>query len=508
MKLFTAAQIRELDRLTIENEPISSIDLMERAADKIYDQLENLFFFEGEFLIIAGPGNNGGDALAVARKLLQAFFDVKCIFIHTGKISPDCELNLQRLRTLYPDAIIEQTDHFEAPVLEPETMIVDGLFGSGLSRPLTGIFAETVEWINTSGCTVVSIDIPSGLGSDEIREHSSESLVVKANFTFTFQFPKLTFLLPETGDFVGYWYILDIGINPEAITNTPARWYLIEKEDIEAIHRPVSKFAHKGTFGHALIVAGSRGMAGASVLASKAALKSGTGLVSVHGPECNRIIVQVTNPEVIFYSDVQENTISEIPRSEQYKAIAIGPGIGTSAETAKALAEFLSNYSQPCVLDADALNLIGLQPELIAKIPKYSILTPHPKEFDRMFGNYNNSLERINKASEMAQKYQLVIVLKGTHTATALPNGEIYFNSTGNYGMATAGSGDVLTGIIAGFLAQGFSPTEAALRAVYAHGLAGDYALDNETEQTLTASDIIANLSNAFVSIYNPERHK
>lgn len=508
MKLFTKTQIRELDRLTIENEPISSIDLMERTADKICRQVVSMFYYDATFLVIAGPGNNGGDALAATRILLQKGYRAQCILLHTGKLSPDCELNFQRLRTLYPHAIAEQTDRFEAPTTESATVIIDGLFGSGLSRTLTGIYAEAVQWINSTGYDVAAIDIPSGLGADEIGENLKEGLIVKATITMILQFPKLTFLLPETGDFVGLWAMIDIGIDPEAIKNTSTGWHLIESEDIKVFQKAISKFSHKGTFGHALIVAGSRGMAGASILASKAALKSGTGMVTVHGPECNRIIVQVANPEVIFDSDVQENIISQIPDTEKYQAVAIGPGIGTSTITAKALADFLSKQSKPCVLDADALNLISKQPELIAKIPQNSILTPHPKEFDRMFGPCNSTLERIHKASKIAQKHQWIIVLKGAYTATTLANGEVYFNSSGTYGMATAGSGDVLTGIIAGFMAQGFTSTEAALRAVFVHGKAGNLALNIETEQTLIASDIIANLNNAFVEIHDVDRFR
>ena len=501
MKIFSTKQIQLLDQYTIKNEPIESIDLMERAALAIKEQLVVQFPSNTEFLIFAGPGNNGGDALALARLLLEQSYKAQCILINTGKLSSDCATNLQRLKALYPNAICKQTVLFEAPLFNSETIIVDGLFGSGLSRSLSGIYADTVKWINSTDCVVVSIDIPSGLDGDHISENISEQVIIKADYTFTLQFPKLTFLLPETGDYPGYWKILNIGVHPDAIANTATNYYIISKEQATALQKVRSKFSHKGTFGHALIVAGNKGMAGASILAARAALKSGAGLVSVHGPECNRLIVQTSIPEVLFSSDSQDNEISSIPSTKKYSAIGIGPGIGTSAETAKALAEFLQNYSQPCVLDADALNLISLQPELINKIPQGSILTPHPKEFDRMFGKCANSLGRINKASEIAQQYQFIIVLKGTYTAIALPNGEIHFNSTGNSGMATAGCGDVLTGILTALLAQGYNSTDAAIFGVYIHGLAGDCALEQETEETLIASDIIAHLSNAFVKI-------
>ncbi|MFM2292427.1 MAG: hypothetical protein RIS29_2240 [Bacteroidota bacterium] len=506
MKIFSTKQIQLLDQYTIKNEPIASIDLMERAALAIKEQLVAQFPSNTEFLIFAGPGNNGGDALAVARLLLEQGHRTQCILINTGKLSSDCATNLQRLKALHPNAISEQTVQFEAPLFNSETIIVDGLLGSGLSRSLSGIYADTVNWINSTDCVVVTIDIPSGLDGDHIIENNPGQTIIKADYTYTLQFPKLTFLLPETGDFVGIWKTLDIDLHPEAIATTPTNWYMISHKKVTNIKKERSKFSHKGTYGHALIVAGSKGMAGASVLAAKAAMKSGAGLVSVHGPGCNRNIVQTCIAEAIFISDKNKRHISLVGEAPNYKTVAFGPGIGTSADTAFALQDFLQNYSQPCVLDADALNLISQQPELIDKIPKGSILTPHPKEFERMFGKCDTSLDRINKASEIAQQYQFIIVLKGTYTAIALPNGEIHFNSTGNSGMATAGSGDVLTGILTALMAQGYNSTDAAIFGVYIHGLAGDCALEQETEETLIASDIIAHLSNAFVKI-NDSKH-
>jgi NAD(P)H-hydrate epimerase len=497
MKFFSTSQIRQLDHYTIENESISSIDLMERAAQKLYLEVLRRVESDRQLLIFAGPGNNGGDALALARMLLQSTFNVQVILLHNGKLSADCETNRQRLATRFPTVVNEITSSFEAPLIEKNTIIIDGLFGSGLTRPLNGIFSDAVKWINESGCTVVSIDIPSGLQGEENVDLTVP--IVKASRTFSFQFPKLAFLLPECAEFVGNWEVLDIGIHPQAIAETASPFFYLEKSDIQSILKQRQKFSHKGTFGHALIVAGSRGMAGASVLASKAALRSGAGLVTVHGPRCNRTIVQTAIPEVIFHTDENKNIVTQLPTTENYTAIAIGPGTGTNAETARMLEQFLKLQKTPCILDADALNIIGQQPDILKLIPKNSILTPHPKEFERLLGeSCKNSFDRMQKASEMAQKQGLIIILKGAHTLIATPNGNMYFNSTGNSGMATAGSGDVLTGILAGLLAQGYSPEETAKLGVYIHGFAGDLALKAESEESLIAGDIINKLGDAF----------
>jgi NAD(P)H-hydrate epimerase len=510
MKFFSTSQIRELDKFTIENEPITSIDLMERAADVLYEKYLSTFSYLKSVCIFAGPGNNGGDALALARMLLHTSLDVKVILVHTGKLSVDCEINQKRLVEKYPDSLTELTSTFIAPEISPETIIVDGLFGSGLTRPLNSIFADAVKWMNQTACTVVSIDIPSGLQGEELPltpKGEQDIPIIKADYTFSFQFPKLAFLLPENGDFVGHWEVLDIGIHPQAIAETDSAFYYLEKSDIQSILKPRSSFSHKGTFGHALIVAGSRGMAGASVLSSKAALRSGAGLITVHGPKCNRIIVQTAVPEVIFQSDENKNTITQLPKTENFNAIAIGPGIGTNAETVKMLETFLKQKIKPCILDADALNIIGQNPHLLEFIPKNSILTPHPKEFERLLGeSCRTSYNRMQKASEMAQKLGLIIILKGANTLIATPDGKLHFNSTGNSGMATAGSGDVLTGILAGLLAQGYTPEETAKIGVFIHGYAGDLALKSESEESLIARDIVCNLGETFRAIKLPEQ--
>jgi hydroxyethylthiazole kinase-like uncharacterized protein yjeF len=500
MKFFTNSQIRQLDQYTIEKEPISSIDLMERAANALFHSFTGSFSIQNPVCILAGQGNNGGDALALARMLLNAGFEVSVFLIYTDSLSKDCETNKQRLISGYATKLNEFQKKFISPDITDNTIIVDGLFGSGLNRLLTGIYADGVNWINRSGCTVVSIDIPSGLSGEE-NKLTDSLVIVNANLTLSLQFPKMSFFYSENAKFIGDWKILDIGIHPEAIEQTPSVYNYLQENDIKPLLKNRSTFSHKGTYGHALILAGSKGMAGASVLSAKAAMRSGTGLVTVHGPEVNREIVQTSIPEVIFQSDFATNLISNVDSLELFDAVAIGPGIGVHTETTEMLGIFLNKINKPCILDADALNIISHNKELLKLIPENSILTPHPKEFERLFGSCTSSFETVSKAKNAAFEHSVIIVLKGAHTLIATPDGNLFFNSTGNSGMATGGSGDVLTGILVGLLAQGYKSEEVAKIGVFLHGRAGDLALKNESKESLIASDIISKLGKAFQSL-------
>ena len=506
MKFFTTSQIRELDQYTIGNEPIASIDLMERAADALYRSFVENFPYQKPVCIVAGQGNNGGDALAVAQMLLHSGYPVNVLLVHTGSLSPDCEMNRQRLLSAFPLSLTELTVKFAAPQTTNETIIIDGLFGSGLSRPISGIYADAVQWINQSGSKVVSIDIPSGLSGEEnkLTEHS---IIVKADLTYSLQFPKLAFLLAENAPFTGNWKVIEIGIHPEAIELTPSNLFYLEETDIAGLLKERPDFSHKGTFGHALIIAGTKGMAGASVLSSKAALRSGAGLVTVHGPAANRLIVQTSNPEVIFQSDTNDVLISDVDPADKYTSVAIGPGIGTHSETAHMLDKFIAKLDKPCVFDADALNIISRHKELLKQLPRNSILTPHPKEFERLFGKCNSSYERLLKAQQVSIEYGFIIILKGAHTSISTSDGKLFFNSTGNSGMATAGTGDVLTGMLVGLLAQGYTPEDAAKTGVYLHGLAGDLALMKQSKESLIAGDIIESLGQSYRSIKDQKKN-
>ena len=497
MKIFKTEQIRQIDSDTMSYEPIASIDLMERAARTLTDAIMQKFGEQKRFFaIFAGPGNNGGDALAIARMLNALNEKTEVWLINPkGKLSPDCEKNLERLKNSNIGLHICSSE-FTAPQLPEESIIIDGIFGSGLNKPAAGLFAEAIRFINSSHAKIVAIDIPSGLHG-ESNNFDAEG-IVHAHTTLTLQFPKLSFFMPENDKFTGEWEILNIGLSSRAIEEQESNLYYTVKEEIAATVPPRGKFSHKGTYGHALLVAGSQGMAGAAILSARATLRSGVGLLSVCTPLCNNTILQTSVPEAMTLPHNGENHLCTPPSTERYTAVAAGPGLGTAEETEKALLQLIAHCKVPMVVDADALNIISKHPETLGQLPAGSIITPHPGEFARLTGGVKAREEQLAKATEFAQKYNICIVLKGAYTAVCSPDGNIYFNSTGNPGMATAGSGDALTGIALALLARGYDATTAARIAVYIHGLAGDIAAEKYGETALTAGDIIDSLPSAW----------
>jgi NAD(P)H-hydrate epimerase len=392
---------------------------------------------------------------------------------------------------------IEVIDDFTPPTLTKRDIVIDGLFGSGLNRPLSGGYAAVVDYINKSDAEVVSIDIPSGLfGEDNSTNHPDS--IITADYTYTFEFPKLAFVLPENASFVGKWKVLPIGIHSDIIEKTKTQFKIITDVDFAGVLTPRNKFAHKGMFGHALLIAGSKGKMGAAVLGAKACLRSGVGLLTAHIPQRGETTFQTAVPEAMLSFDDDADFVSVLPDITAYNAIAIGPGLSTQTSSVIILKELLESARKPLLLDADALNILALNPELIPLLPPSSILTPHPKEFDRLFGACECGYERIRKAQIKAMELTVCIVLKGAYTAICTPEGNVYFNTTGNPGMATAGSGDVLTGVILGLLAQGYEPEMSAVMGVYLHGLAGDLAVASASEESLIAGDIIQMLGKAF----------
>lgn len=498
MKFFYTAQVKELDAYTIEHEPIASIDLMERAARALTAAVLERYSGSG-FAVFAGPGNNGGDGLAMARMLAAEGHSVAVWMINPkGKLSPDCAVNLERLKNTTV-SVVEVKDVFSMPVLDKDTVIIDALFGSGLNKHVSGsIFADVINGINASGCRVVAVDMPSGLLGE--NNHPLEGVVVSATDTLTLHFPKLSLLMPENAPFVGNISILDIGLSQEWIDREPSPLHFIDKKEIKALLRPRARHAHKGDFGRALLVAGSKGMAGASVLAARAALRSGVGLLTVHLPACNNTIVQTAVPEAMTSIDSNDCCFSDQVDSSKYNAIAVGPGLGQCKESEEALYNLIKSSSAPLVLDADALNILSRNKEWLSLLPKGSLLTPHPGEAERLFGKFADRYATIGAVREMASKYNIVILLKGAYTTVVAPDGNIYFNSTGNPGMATGGSGDVLTGIILALLAQGYEGVDAARIAAYMHGLAGDLAVSELGETALVAGDIVNYLPKAWLS--------
>ena len=500
MKIFPTTDIRQLDAYTIEHEPIASIDLMERAANAIVKELTNQWPDKDDtrFVIFAGPGNNGGDALAVARLLVEKGYHPEVyLFNTTGKLSVDCETNRDLLTLADGVEFHEVTNQFIPPKLSEDDVIIDGLFGSGLNKPLSGGFASLVRFINAVGATVVSIDIPSGLMGEDNSSHNMEA-VVKADYTLSLQFPKLSFLFAENEAYVGAWKVLDIGLSKEAIRLTPTPYEMGDAGKIRYQLKIRNRFSHKGDFGRALLVAGQQGMAGASVLAARACLRSGVGLLTVHVPLSNNTIVQTSVPEAMTSLDANECCFTEVPNLDAYQAIGVGPGLGKDDLTKQALYDLLSHSSVPMVVDADALNLIGENHSYLRRLPKGSIITPHPGELDRLVGKCADSFERLSKAINLAQTCGIYIVLKGAYTAVISPAGNCWFNVTGNPGMATGGCGDVLTGIILALLAQGYDADTAAKMGVYIHGMAGDIAAREKGETALIASDVVGNLHKAW----------
>jgi len=500
IKIFETSKLKSLDQYTIDHEPITSIDLVERAAVTFTNEFKRNFSKQRRVIVFAGQGNNGADALAVARLLAEESYRTEVYLFNPGRrLSPDCEENKQRILADEKVRLYEVIDDFEPPVLTEHDVVIDGLFGSGLNRPLTGGYAAVVGYINQSDATVVAIDMPSGLFGEDNLNNNPEG-IIRAKMTLTFEFPKLAMVLPENELFVGRWKALPIGLHPAIMEKTSTAYLMVTDEDMEGLIRPRSRFAHKGDFGHALLVAGGKGRMGAALLAASACMHSGVGKLTVHLPQRGEMVLQTAVPEAMLDLDTDRDRITTLPDDlRAFDTIAIGPGIGTDEPTATQLGRLLRTAGdKPLLLDADALNILARNRELMPLLPPNTVLTPHPKEFDRLFGESANGYARLHKAATTAVKHSICIVLKGAYTAVCMPHGQICFNTTGNPGMATAGSGDVLTGIIAGLMAQQYDPSTAAVVGVYLHGLAGDLAAARSSEESLVAGDIVRELGRAF----------
>jgi len=500
MKIFTAQQIREGDQYTIQNEPIRSIDLMERAAFQCVEWLAIHFTKKSMFYIFCGVGNNGGDGFAIARLLLEKGYMVKTFTIlFSHKFSADCEENKKNLEANYPNHCFDVENITQFPSIPKDTVLIDALFGTGLNRPLKGFVEEIVLKINSKNNTILSIDMPSGL---QAEENDIEKVAIKATYTLSFQFNKLAFFFRENKKYTGKVAILNINILPDYINATPTSYYITSKNWLSKQYKRRNNFSHKGTYGHSLLMAGSYGKMGAAVLATKANIHSGSGLTSVHIPKCGYNILQTTVPEAMCICDYDDLHLSGFKEKKaQWDAIGIGPGIGMKNDTRHFLKSVLQETSTPMIIDADGLNIIGKEKKLLPCIPQGSILTPHPKEFERLFGTTNNSFERLQLQIQKSKELKITILLKGHHTSISTAEGKVWFNNTGNAGMATGGSGDILTGLITGLLAQGYTPSTAAIMGAWIHGKAADLALKTESMESLTASKIIDHFGAAFKSI-------
>jgi NAD(P)H-hydrate epimerase len=497
MKIFTVENIRLADLYTIQNEPVSSVQLMERASSLCAEWIFSNCKHHTKFAIFCGNGNNGGDGFAIGRMLYLKGFDIE-IFINKEqlKFSDEALINYKRLKDISGISLRDFNETLRYN-FDEKTVLIDALFGTGLSRKPEGIFKKVIDVLNSKNNPKISIDIPSGLFTDQINHENST--IFKADYTLTFQFWKKTFLHPETGSFAGKVIVLDINLAQEFIENTPTADFVIDDEVIINIFKVRQDFAHKGTYGKSIIVGGSYGKIGAVVLATKSALKTGSGLTFVLAPNCGYEILQTSVPEAMFI-DGGEKNIRQI-KDQENTVFGIGPGLGTEKESEKALLEFLKNYQSPLILDADALNIIYKDKSYLKLIPKKSIITPHPKEFERLFGTTENSFERLDLAKTKAKELGIYIVLKDHHTQVVTPEGTVFYNITGNSGLAKGGSGDILTGIITSLLAQKYTEEEATILGVWLHGKAADFAAEKYSTEAMQPTDVIDEIGNVFLHL-------
>lgn len=496
MKIFSADQIKAWDQFTIREESIPSIELMERACRAFAHWFFERYDAAHKVGVVCGTGNNGGDGLGIARLLHEWGYPVNVWIVQGGvKESEDFKVNRKRLPEEVP--VTEIAEHVSPELFADRTILIDALFGSGLTRPVEGIYSLVIEQVNQCKAIRLAVDVPSGI----LIDRHSEETRIRAHQTVTFQCPKLAFLLPENYPYVGEWHVIDIGLSKKFLKETEVTHSIVDLKSVRKLLKPRNKFDHKGIYGHALLMAGSTGKMGACVLAARAAIRSGVGLVTAHVPRNGYPIIQMAVPEVMATQDTSDHYFTDREVESFFSAIGIGPGLGQQAETGLALQKVLQQVRVPLVLDADALNLLASDSRLIDQIPAGSILTPHPGEFKRLVGSWTHDFEKLEKLKRFSEQTQCVVVLKGAYSAIASPDGKITFNSTGNPGMATGGSGDVLTGLLTGLLAQGYESLNAAVLGVYLHGLAGDLAAHEKGLNSLIAGDIIEFLPTAFRKI-------
>ncbi len=501
MKIFSKEQIRDGDKLTTKREGISFNELMERAGIGIFNWLHTrMQGAQVPIHVFCGIGNNGGDGLVVARHLITHGYNVQAYVANcSDKRSKDFLVNYDRIKNVTKNWPLLLTCKEEFPEIHHDDIIVDSVFGIGLNRPVDDWVKQLFQHFKASRAFTLSVDMPSGLFCDKVPE--DENAVVYANHTLSFQSPKLVFFLPQTAKYTLQWEALDIGIDPEFLFTTETEVELIGKFEVLPMYRPRDKFSHKGNFGHAMILGGSYGKMGAVVLSGRAVMAAGAGLLTNYIPKSGYIILQTALPEAMAVMDAEEEIISNIVFDVEPTVIGMGMGMGTNKKTAIALESFLKSNKTPLVVDADALNIIAKKKTLLKLLPKHSVLTPHVKELERLIGKWTDDFDKIKKTKALAKKYDLVIVIKGAHTITVF-NEKLYINSTGNPALSTAGSGDVLTGIITGLISQGYEPNVAAIFGVYLHGKSADIGLADHGYEAFIASDIIGYLGEAYKDLF------
>jgi hydroxyethylthiazole kinase-like uncharacterized protein yjeF len=500
MKIFSGQQMRMADEATMVSAKITSLELMEHAATQIFNLIHSKL--KGSPIMIhvfCGIGNNGGDGLVVSRLLLEHGYNVKTYIVNfSDNRSKEFLSNYDRLKEIAKNWPIQLKCEEDFPQFNQEDIVIDAIFGIGLSRPLMPWVVSLIKHLNTSRCFTLSIDIPSGLYPDKAPDNPEG--VIFANITVTFQLPKLVFFLPTTGVYTQDLQVIDIGLDRNFLIQNPGIGVLINKNEVLPLYRPRHKFSHKGTYGHCVIIGGSYGKMGSVVLATKATLKAGAGMVTAYIPECGYEILQTTVPEAMVIADCDDE-LEEITLDFKPTAIGIGIGMGTDEKTVNAFGEFLKENESPLVIDADGINILAKKPEFLEKLPEKTILTPHPRELERLIGEWKDDFDKIIKTKAFAKQYGCIVIIKGYNTITIFED-QLYVNNTGNPGMATAGSGDVLTGMITSLLSQGYDPLHAAVFGVYLHGSAGDIAAQKTSFEGLIAGEIISHIGAAFMELF------
>lgn len=504
MKIFSSEQLYEADNVTTEKQSISSIDLMERAGTQIFKWLhQRMQGAPVPIHIFCGIGNNGGDGLVLGRLMIEHGYNVKMYIANfTDKRSKCFLINYDRIKNVTKDWPLLMTSEADFPTIDPQDVVIDALFGIGINRPPEGWVKALIQYINATPAFTLSIDIPSGLYAEKPVE--DPEAVIKSNHTLAFQAPKMAFFMPENSDYVPYFEVLELALDQEFLQQIQPLAQLIAKPEAQQFYKQRKKNDHKGTFGHSLIIAGSYGKIGAAVLAAKACFRAGAGLVTCFVPECGYDIVQTALPEAMVLTNEEDDLITNIKYDFKPSAVAIGMGIGTKPETVTAFESFLKSVEAPLVIDADGLNCLAANENLFEFLPKHSILTPHPGELQRLIGDWENDYDKLEKAQAFAAKYEILLVLKGAHTMILFGD-SVYINTTGNPGMATAGSGDVLSGMITGLLSQGYDVLLASVFAVYLHGSAGNLASQELSYEAVMAGDIVDFIGKAYIELFRQE---
>ncbi len=501
MKLFSKEQIYEADRITVEKQNISSADLMERAGIQIFNWMDSrMQGAQVSIHVFCGIGNNGGDGLVLSRHLVTHGYNVKTYVVNcSDKRSKDFLINYDRIKNVTKNWPILLTCREEFPSIGRDDIIVDAIFGIGLNRPADDWVKALFQHFRASKAFTLSVDMPSGLYADKVPE--DENGVVWADYTLSFQVPKIVFFLPDTAKYTIQWEILDIGIDPEYLMSTDTDTEIIGKYEVLPLYRPREKYDHKGTFGHCLIIGGSYGKIGSVVLASRAALTIGAGLVTAFVPKCGYSVLQTALPEAMVITDEDDNILTNIKFGIEPTVIGIGVGVGTNEKTITAFETYLKSNKLPLVIDADGLNILAKKKALLKLLPENSVLTPHPKELERLIGKWKDDFNKLKKTKAFSKKYKVIVVIKGANTISIF-NDKLHINTTGNPGLATAGSGDVLTGIITGLISQGYEPFSAAVFGVYLHGKSADIAVETYGYQSLIASNVIDYIKDAFMDLF------